>query len=617
MVTVSAAKADAIQVHLGAVTYVVDPTNLKIDARTANGDVLSVMPPLHATQNVTVASDGDGWRWSDSEGQTFRLSTEDNALRLRVSGRNGTRLSWKLPKAITGTWLIPDGEGMAYDADDPFWRHDFRRERCLGGTTSLSFPAWSYLTAKTAVTYALGDGFLSHLCVRDDGGLQASLTHDFADGAETLDLLFAVEPPELLAPARFYRKLLKERGEFKSFADKEVPNLHRLFGAPHAYVWSTGHSLAFLDDLKALGITRIVLTYSASPVTPEATLRNFFNKAYALGYLAGPYDAFTNGQPAATADDPTSRWSGALYPWGCIRERNGQVMPGFGNRGCEMSSEALVRHHPFAPAVRYAQHVADGASEVFVDVDAFGEFHDYYSPDHPMTKARDRENRLARLGMAITKFHLVLGSEKVTAWSAPITHFSHGTAQAHMSAVWHLLREKKFGGWWPAGRPALFFRPFTPTADEARALFGPADRLPLFEAVFHDSVVAVDRWEFGLMKLTGQERIRFAHSLLYGTPTMWNLDRQELARVGIWLKAAEDDFRSAHGINTPVALNGFRWLTPDRLVQQVTYADGRDIIANFGQDPWQGLQSDCVRVSWRYRPPFDLCPPPEPAPLKQ
>jgi hypothetical protein len=182
-------------------------------------------------------------------------------------------------------------------------------------------------------------------------------------------------------------------------------------------------------------------------------------------------------------------------------------------------------------------------------------------------------------------------------------------------AIWPLHKDKRFGGYWPPERPALFFRPFQPTPEETRSLFGSADRLPLFEAVFHDSVIAADRWEFGLMKVAGVERQRFARSLLYGTPTMWNLDRKELARVAPWLKAAGDDFRIAHGAGTPVALTGFRWLSADHLVQQVTYADGRILTANFGDTPWQRLGPDCLRVV-RHGKGTDLCPPADPPPFK-
>ncbi|SFI58806.1 Glycosyl hydrolases related to GH101 family, GHL1-GHL3 [Caulobacter sp. UNC279MFTsu5.1] len=615
---VSAAAADPVALRAGSVTYAVDPATLKIDVRPDGAAPLMVMPPLHAPEAVAVTPDGTGWRWTDAEGRNITLSTEGEALRLTISGARGSSLAWPLPTATTGTWLIPDGEGMAYKVDDPFWRAAHKKEKCLGGTTLLSFPAWSYLTEAQAVTYALGDGLLSDLCLHDQDGLQARLKHDFADGAETLDLLFALRPAEPLAPALFYRQVLKSRGQLKSFAAKAVPGLPRLFGAPQAYVWGDGRDLAFLDDLKALGVERIVLGYDQDPRTHKHLVGPaYLAKANALGYLAGPYEAFDNGQPEATADTPSAIWNDGLYPSGCLRDAGGKVVVGFANRGCEMSSEAIARHPGSpSPASRYAGHIADGASQVFVDVDAFGVFYDDHSPDHPMSMARDRANRLARLAVAIDQFRLVLGSENVTAWSSGVAHYSHGTAQARALAVWPIQADQsRFGVYWPSDRPAFFFAPFKPTADEARALFGAADRLPLFEAVFHDSVVSADRWEFGLMKVAGEERRRFARSLLYGTPTMWNLDRRELARVGPWLKAAQDDFRQAHGVGAPALLTGFRWLTPDHLVQQVTYADGRVLIANFGDAAWQGVASDCVRVIRPGRPRADLCPPADPSPF--
>ncbi|HEY1606902.1 MAG TPA: glycoside hydrolase [Allosphingosinicella sp.] len=592
-------------------TYRVDPDTLGIDATRPGAPSIPIMEPLHAPQAAVPSRVGGLWRWTDADGRVINVTVVHEALRLTIDGGPGMKLGWNLPVAGSGTWLIPDGEGLVIETRDPFWRAQFGKGDCLGATASLSFPAWSRTTdGKNAVVYALGDGLQSELCLHDRGGVQGRLVHDFGSGAGRLDLLFAIRPADPLAPALFYRAVLKRRGQFRSFADKAVPDLPRLFGAPQAYVWGDGRDLAFLDDLSALGIRRIVLSYDQDPRTQHHVVgRAYLARANTLSYLAGPYDEFDNGQPESTADTTTALW-GDLYPAGCIRDRDGHVVAGFAGRGCEMSSEAIARHKgPPSPTSRFADHVAEGARQIFLDVDAFGDFEADFSPDHPMTMARDRANRIARMRMAIGRFELVLGSENVTAWSSLVTHYSHGTAQAHASAVWPLLRDKeRFGGWWPTDRPALFFKPFAPTPDEARLLFGPADRLPLFEAAFHDSVVAADRWEFGLMKVAGEERSRFARALLYGTPTMWNLDRRELTRVAPWLKAAQDDFAIAHGIGRPVALTGFKWLTPDRLVQQATYADGRVLTANFRDGAWRKLGPDCVRVS-RPKRTLDLCPP--------
>ncbi|MGA9657546.1 MAG: glycoside hydrolase [Asticcacaulis sp.] len=612
-VALPVAAAEILTLQAGTIRYLVDPATLKIDAQPDEGPVIQVMPALYSPETTAPVKDDAGWHWVSADGQSITLSPEGNALHLTIKAPNDSKLDWALPAASTGTWLIPDGEGMAFKADDAFWQSAYHHRHCLGGTTLLSFPAWSYLTQTHAVTYALGDGLQSELCLHDDKGLQASLMHEFNEGATKLDILFAIEAPDPLAPALFYRQYMKTHGQFKSFADKAVPDLPRLFGAVQAYVWGDGRDLTFLDDLKSLGIAHIVLSYDQDPNSGQPHLVGpaYPKKAYNQGYLAGPYEAFDNGQPSKTADAPSARWPDDLYPSGCIHDKAGVAKTGFANRGCYMSSAAIAGHPgPFIPASRYAAHIKDGASEVFVDVDAFGDFFHDDSPDHPMTMTQDRANRLARLGLGIHTYKLVLGSENVTAWSSPVAHYSHGTAQAHVSAFWPILGDKKrFGGWWPPEAPPLFFAPFTPTPDEARLLFGSADRLPLFEAAFHDSVVATDRWELSLSKIKGMERTRFARALLYGTPTLWNLNRKELARVGIWLKAAHDDFITAHGTDTPVALTGFHWLTDDRLVQQTSWADGRVLIANFSTIPWQGLGPDCVRVNRPDTAPVDLCPP--------
>ncbi|WP_443747380.1 glycoside hydrolase [Asticcacaulis solisilvae] len=611
-----AVQASPLTVRAGAVTYTVDPETLKIDAVPDKGAAVAIMPALHAAEAAAVTRNGAGWRWSDAEGRTLTLGTDGPALRLTITAVPGADLSWPLPQATEGTWLVPDGEGMAYAVGDTFWRTQYAHEHCMGATASLSMPAWSHLNDGQAVTYALADGLESRLCLHDQDGLQGRLSHSFTRGAETVDLMVDVGAPDPLAPALFYRQYMKAHGQFVPFKAKAVPGLPRLFGAPQAYVWGDGRDLGFLDDLKALGIDRITISYDQDPGSSKALVGNaYLVRAKAMGYLAGPYESFDNGQPLGTADMPSAMWYD-LYPSGCIIKADGQVMTGFANRGCEMSSEAIARH-PGAPSPgsRYARHVADGASQLFVDVDAFGDFKEDFSPDHPMTLDRDRANRLARLGLAIRKYKLVLGSENVTAWSSGVAHYSHGTAQTHASAIWPLSNDKRFGGYWPPERPGRFFKPFTPTPDEARSLFGSADRLPLFEAAFHDSVVAADRWEFGMAKVAGVERLRFARALLYGTPTMWNLDRKELARVAPWLKAARDDFRIAHGDGTPVALTGFRWLSDDRQVQEIRYADGHVLTANFGAVAWQGLGPDCVRVVRRGKS-TDLCPPADLPPFK-
>ncbi len=620
----ASARAETLNFNAGGVVYAVNADTLEIHARYAGDDRL-VMPAM-----LDAAA---GWRrhaaiWRDAASDTVSMRVDGPDLSIAIARSGESAFSAALPPMqADDTWVVPDGEGVAFAAGDPFWRDTqgagtYHSEHCLNATGVLSLPAWGRISGGAGVAYMLADGLQSELCLKDDGAaVQGRLAHRFSAGAEQIELLIHVGAADPLAPALAYRALLQRRGLLRTFADKQVPMLSRLYGAQHAYVYGDARRPEFLDRLRALGVERMVVITDEGPsrnTTPEDRARaghagaDYIAHANALGYLAGPYELFGNAQPPQTVDDAVSDWGDDVYPAACIRDRSGAIPAGFANRGCNISSEAL-RQRATAPniASRYEGHVAEGDSTVFVDSDAFGGFDEDFSPAHPMTMARDRENLLARLGVGISQYHFVLGSEHVHAWSHGVAHYSHGTAQSHV--IWRIASDhQRFGGWWPAERPGIFFKPVALTPVEARALFGAADRVPLFEAAFHDSVVSTDRWEYTLMKVQGLERMRLARALLYGTPTMWALDGRELTRVGSWLKAAHDDFRIAHGWDAPVALTGFAWLTPDHLVQQTTFADGRTIVANFTDAAWQGLASTCVRVTWAGRPRVDLCPPAAP-----
>ncbi len=616
-VAATPAVAESLVLKARGTVFTLDPATMQIDATRPGQPAVPIMPALHDAQAVTPTRTKTGWQWSDANGRSFTATTRDDALSLTVMAADGKTLDWALPHvASDATWIVPDGEGVAMAAGDPFWVKHYTHEHCLDGSAGLSFPAWSVLTKGSAVTYALDDGLRSELCLQATDGLQGHLTHRFDEGMTKVELMFAVRAPDPLAPALFYRAWLKSTDRFRTLGQKYVPGLDKLYGAPQAYIWGDGRDPAFLEALKSLGIQRLNISVDQNPLStsqPVAT-PDYMKKARAMGYLIGPYEAFDNGQAPGIDIAPYSLWTGALYPAGCIQTQDGKPMAGFAGQGCEMSSEAIHRYAPrFVPGVRYAAHKAGGANQVFVDVDSYGDFFHDYSPDHPMTMVQDRANRLARLKIGWQKYGLIIGSENTTAWATTAVHYTHGTAQSHVAAAWPVQNDTaRFGGWWPYNHLPLFFKPFDPTPDEARALFGPADRLPLYEAVFHDSVIAADRWEYALMKVRGMEAPRFATSLLYGTPTMWSLDSRELARSGAWLKAAHDDFRTVHGWSAPVALTGFAWQTPDHSVQTTHFADGRVVTANFGSAAFDGLGPNCVRLAKPKAKPVDLCPPEAP-----
>jgi hypothetical protein len=278
---------------------------------------------------------------------------------------------------------------------------------------------------------------------------------------------------------------------------------------------------------------------------------------------------------------------------------DGKRQEGFQGRGFELSSEALKRaQRPFIEERVNAQLQTE-INAYFLDVDAFGELHDDYDPQHPMTIAQDRANRLERMRFISQTKNLVLGSESAVGWSAPVLHFSHGTHTLQTGAFWNLHSQRDvWGRWRPANRPDAFFKTIDVPTDFVTSVYDPRYRLPLFGAVFHDSVVTTDFWGASLMKFNNLVQTRSLLLMLYNVPSIWNLDQRAITEYGKRMKAMNDFFAPLHRSVGDKPLTRFEWLTPDRLVQRTRFANEIELTANFSEKAYRNIPPRCIEAHW-------------------
>jgi len=111
-------------------------------------------------------------------------------------------------------------------------------------------------------------------------------------------------------------------------------------------------------------------------------------------------------------------------------------------------------------------------------------------------------------------------------------------------------------------------------------------RLPLWELVYHDCVVAQWYWGDYNNKLPAIWDKRDLFNILYGTPPMFMFNRR------IWRKY-RDRFAESYRKISPVArATGYsemidhQFLTADRSVQQTRFANGVTVTVNFGVRPF-------------------------------
>ena len=137
------------------------------------------------------------------------------------------------------------------------------------------------------------------------------------------------------------------------------------------------------------------------------------------------------------------------------------------------------------------------------------------------------------------------------------------------------------GNWYPTEQPAVFFKS-VPLKEPFRTVyFEPTMRLPLYQAVFHGSVITTHHWLFDSLKLSNVQVENELTQLLYNVPPLYHLSTATLKQRLPVIQRQDAFFRALHQRLATQAMIDFRWLSDDRQVQQTTFADGTRLVANF------------------------------------
>ncbi len=579
---------------------VIEPDTMTVRAQVGGREFTVARGfPNPAVSAATTSSTAE-WK-IPSRNLTFRFETRGRRLYIRIASGKEQTLAWPQTgqDERLSALILPEGEGLYVPLRDPAWGKRLAGQ-CFTAHGGLSMPFWSFALGNGTFTYQLLSDTRAEVCVsRPDTGLTVTASNAFLsrDRLPAYELEMWPGGASPISPAIEYREGLIRSRRFVPLTEKirANRNVELLMGAVHMYVWGDGRTPAFIEDLRRAGIRRALISYDQDERS-HATLagREFVSAAKAAGYLVGPYDTYSNAQDPKTGEDTLSLWPGDLFPSGCIVGRDLKPKKGFAGRGCELSSEALERSElgRSALAGRLRNHLKTGANAYFLDVDAFGDLYDDYSPAHPMTKSADRENRLRRM-RRVRQAGLVLGSEEGAGWSAPVIDFAHGALSVQNAVLWS---RKDFGGWWPPERPRIFFQQSHPDPEFISAKYDPAYRLPLYEAAFHSSVVAAERWDVPLRKFPALLVGRQLLELLYGAPSMWAMDRRELKESREIFTSLARFFEPVHRRIGTEPLDTFTWLTPDRLVQRTTFGNKIALTANFGSAGFVDVKPGCIQA---------------------
>ena len=361
---------------------------------------------------------------------------------------------------------------------------------------------------------------------------------------------------------------------------------------PDASSWGSTLSRLTIERLQNTGLSRLWLGlgegWEGGLWHPEA-----IRAAVAAGYLIAPYDSYET----ALRRDENPHWTtahlGDLANTECaIMLQSGALKRGFQQSG-HYTDPRCVR--PLLERRINAIQKSAGFNSWFLDAYAAGMLFDSYRPGAPMTQAQNAVGNVAASRWINHVLQLPSGSEDGNAVTAQGLLFAHGMqtpvigwGDSEMSQPGQ--SEFFVGRWYPPEQPAVFFKSTRLKADYRRVHFAPASRLPLYQAVFHGSVITSHHWLFDNLKLSDVRVENELTQLLYNVPPLYHLSAASLDQRLPLIVRQNQFFRPLHERLATQALTAFDWLSEDRLLQQTTFADGTRLLANFDAAPrnWQG-----------------------------
>jgi hypothetical protein len=378
-----------------------------------------------------------------------------------------------------------------------------------------------------------------------------------------------------VAIAKRYRTYSQKIGLFKTLAQKrrENPSVDLLIGAANIWCWDRD-AVPLVKEMQAAGIEHILWSNAQSP----ENLRALDD----LGVLTSRYDIYQDVMDPANFTNLNGRhgdWVTAAWPADIIRQADGDWLRGWGVKGkqgkmyyCGLLCDKC--------ALQYASQriPAELATHPylcrFIDTTTASPWHECYNALHPMTRTESREWKMKLLDYVSRDNQLVTGCETGHDAAVPFLHYFEGMLSLGPYRVPDAGRDMA-RIWTNAPERVVKFQ------------LGHQYRLPLWELVYHDCVVAQWYWGDYNNKIPQLWDKRDLFNLLYATPPMFMFNR------ALWQENKARFVQSYQTICPTVRSVGYsemtdhRFLTSDRSVQQTAFANGLKVTVNFGPAPFR------------------------------
>ncbi len=354
-----------------------------------------------------------------------------------------------------------------------------------------------------------------------------------------------------VAQAKNFRGFAITKGWHVSLAAKSAQNgnVNKLLGAPLIYLWGDGRSQTMLDALSAAGIGKALILFSINHVD--------HNNAYpgsgwgaavsAKGWVSGIYDIYSRYN--APQNNPPL--NGFYYLWPASANPNWLYITAAGTPSA--LDVAHGKSSTFARDTRLPAHIASfGLDAFFFDTTcALEPYEDYgtsFGYDHSASRAQDAGYRAALLAAssgASPNHNKLTGAEGAKSWAIPYLHWAEGHFR---NGKWGTPGQ--YGAWNNNAQPEVMVDVKAPAAGDEPNILNSGYQVPLFDLVYHDTILSTQHWHTTHNKLLYVWDLSDRNAMIRGQAPILNLVYNgDVGTVGRVIGSATD------------ALTGISWNT--------------------------------------------------------
>lgn len=492
-----------------------------------------------------------------------------------------------------------DSEGLLLPVDDSFYPADQQPFfRCSGGP-GMAWIGMVDSNIESGYMHIVETPFDVDLCTERVDGLICfspvwlSSLQKFSYPRKMRTVFF--HKGGYVAQCKHYRPYAWKKHNITTLKSRvqQFPNMKKMLGSVHIYVWDDARTSRFLRKLKASGIDRaLILWNSQHTPEPDAT---FSDTAKELGYSVGNQELLTDIIP----ESPSRAEKNAKVPYLLnyypgqfdyltAKKSDGTVYSNeFGNYTCPLAIREEMKKRIDTMMSRYQPET------FFLDVYQANGLYECYDERHPLTREGYARSIVENCQYLEDTYGVYLGSEFGADYGASHGRYAYGmmtlqrtwfgSETVNPGSIYYI------GSWRNNQRPSIMLSTRTATPEYHKYCINEYTRIPLYELVYHDAVATSWRWEDCNHHYPELWWKKDLFNILYGNLPLWSIDEncfdsyqhtfiESYKHVVPWLSEICYDEMINH-----------RFLTNDHKIQETEFSSGKKVVVNFGEENYQYL----------------------------